>query len=360
MSRADTDPDRTEEWRSLSVTPLLGMLAVVAALLDLGINRFAIRALVGTLPHPALITLSRWGELPRNLAAVSGLVALTMALLSFLRTPTHAPVRRRLSIAGFAGIFLPTTALATLLPADRTSPQIVLFATGAANVLAVLLGVTAARRAAPVGIRAGVAVMAVSALSAFTALVVVLFEPLSQSRIGVLVALTLKGIGEVGFMLTPLLVGVSVFPRGRTTRSRVALAVGVLAFAATAALGWWGMAELRADFAIVLYGAARVELWLEAAPAVYVLLFAAAVGIGAGALASGDAIHRQAGAGVLLLVASGYAARSPGRLLMTVLAVALLSRACLALGEAVAAARRAERRRDEPVGVEGAVAERAE
>lgn len=334
--RAGDTADEARERDRLATTPLLGMLAVVGALLDLAINRFAVRTLGGVLEHPTLVTLSRWGELPRNLAAVCGLVALTLALLSVLRTPEHAPVRRRLSIAGFAGIFLPTTALATLLPAERTSTQIVLFGTGAANVLAVLLGLTAARRTAPAGIRAGLALVAVSAFFAFVSLVVSLLQPLPHSAMGVTVAMTMRRIGEVTFLLAPLAIGASVLPRAATLRARIALGAGVLAFGATLALGWWGLAELRGDFAVVLYGAARVELLLEQAPMAYVLLFAAAIGIGTAALASGDAAHRQAGAGVLLLVAAGFAARSPGRLLMLVLAVALLARACIALAERLA------------------------
>lgn len=358
-----------QEWRSLAATPLLGMLAMAGAVLDLAINRFAVRTLGGTMSHEQLVLLSRWGDLPRNLAAVCGLVALTIALLSFLRTPMHAPVRRRLSIAGFAGIFLPTTALATLLPAERTSAQIVLFATGAANVLVVLLGLTAARRRAPPGLRTGVVLLSASAFFAFCALVIALVQPLAHSRAGIMTAVVSRGIGEVAFLIAPLAIGLTVFPRPSDLRSRISLGAGLLTFAVTTSLGWWGLAELRSDFAIILYGAERVELLLEAAPLVYVLIFAAATGIGVGALASDDETRRQVGAGVLLLVASGYAARSPSRLLMTVLAVALLARACLALGERLHASRAAARAEpsaadDEPERtggeVDGAIADQPE
>lgn len=332
-------------WRRLETTPLLGLLAALAALADLAINRVALRTLGGTLTHEELITLSQWGHLPRNLAAIAGLVALTLALLAVLRTPMHAPVRRRLSIAGFAGIFLPTTALATLLPAERTSEQIVLFAVGAANVLAVLLGLTAARRPAPWGIRAGTALIAISAFFAFVALLVSVVQPIAHTAFGLAANAVLRRIGEVLFLAAPIAIGASLSTaRPRTTRDKLALAVGIVTFLIAASIGWWGLDELGSDFGVVLYGAERVELFLEAAPFLYVVVFAAALGIGAHAVFSSDAAMRQAGAGLLLLVAGGYAARSPGRLLMTVLAVALIARSCIVLGERMLL-RRAEQRR---------------
>ena len=343
--RSVHDDDDELAWRRLETTPLLGMLAAVAALADLAINRVALRTLGGTLTHDELLVLSQWGHLPRNLAAIAGLVALTLALLAVLRTPMHAPVRRRLSIAGFAGIFLPTTALATLLPAERTSDQIVLFAVGAANVLAVLLGLTAARRPAPWGIRAGTALISVSAFFAFVALLVSVVEPLAHTAFGLAANAVLRRIGEVCFLIAPIAIGASLSTRRpRTTRDKVALAVGIVTFLVAACVGWWGLDELASDFGIVLYGAARVELFLESAPFLYVVVLAAALGIGARAVVASDPALRQAGTGLLLLVAGGYAARSPGRLLMTVLAIALIARSCIVLGERLVLLRAEQRR----------------
>jgi len=337
--------DHGHEWLRLEATPLLGIVAAICAMIDLGLNRVAVRTLGGTLTHDELIQLSRWGELPRNLAAVCGLVALTIALIAFLRTPVHAPVRRRLSIAGFAGIFLPTTALATLLPAERTSLQIVLFATGAANVLTVLLGLTAARRAAPPGIRIGVGLMALSALLSFTALVVSLVEPIAHTEAGVSTARWLRHGGEALYLLVPLAVAVSVFPPGRTQRERLSLAVGVIAAVTAATLMWWGHSELRGEFTVIVYGATRLEMLLESIPQAYTLPIALGLGVGVGALTSADPTRRQAGAGVLLVVAAGYAAKSPSRLLMMVLGAALLARATVVLAGRLEQTR--EQRREE-------------
>lgn len=319
------------EWHALSAAPLLGVVAACAAMIDLAINRVAVRTLGSTLSHDELIRLSRWGDLPRNLAAICGLVALTIALVAFLRTPVHAPVRRRLSIAGFAGIFLPTTALATLLPAERTSLQIVLFATGAANVLAVLLGLTAARGRAPSGIRAGAVMMASSALLAFVALVMSVVQPIAHMEWGIASARWMRNAGEVAYLLVPVAVGITVFPRGRTPRSRLSLALGVLGGLAIAGLMWWGHSELRTEFTVIVYGATRLELLLETLPEAYVIPISLGFAVGLGALTSDDPTHRQAGAAVLLIVAAGYAAKSPSRLLMMVLGAALLARATLAL-----------------------------
>lgn len=348
-ARDHTAVDDDREWLRLEAAPLLGIVAAVCAVIDLALNRVAVRTLGDSLAHEELIQLSRWGELPRNLAAVCGLVALTIALVAFLRTPVHAPVRRRLSIAGFAGIFLPTTALATLLPAERTSLQIVLFATGAANVLTVLLGLTAARRAAPPGIRIGVGIMALSALLSFTALVVALVEPIAHTAAGVSTARWLRHAGEAFYLLIPLAVAVSVFPTGHTPRSRLSLAAGVIAAVTAATLMWWGHEELRAEFTVIVYGATRLEMLLESIPEAYTVPLALGFGVGVGALVSDDAARRQAGAGVLLVVAAGYAARSPSRLLMMVLGAALLARATVVLAGRLEQVReqRSEERRDQ-------------
>ncbi|MGB3049683.1 MAG: hypothetical protein WBB42_01705, partial [Polyangiales bacterium] len=51
------------------------------------------------------------------------------------------------------------------------------------------------------------------------------------------------------------------------------------------------------------------------------------------AIMSKDAIRRQLGGALLLLLNAGYAPRTPSTLLMTVLGVALLARAAIALAQ---------------------------
>jgi len=333
-----------EEWRDLEAIPLLGLVAMAAALADLSVNGVAIRSLAETLSHPALLTLSRWGELPRNLAAIAGLVALPAALLGYLRTRRWANVQRRLIIAGFAGIFLPVVALATVLspdvlPHDERTLKLVKVGVGAANVLAVLLGLVAVRRSAPVGLRIGVALATASCFFAFSSLAMGELRFVAATRIGLLAHIGLRQMGEVTYLMLPISVAISLVPRAPDLRSRLALGAGVASALAIAGVFAWGVVALRSDFAVVLYGAQRTDLLAEVAVWGYALPLAVGFGAGAAGLASTEAGRRQAGAGLLLLLAAGFAPRTPGGLLTMVLGMALLSRASIALGEHAVAGR---------------------
>jgi len=331
---------------ALARTPVLGLLATAAALLDLTVNRVAVRSLGEAVSREAVLTLSRWGSLPRNLAAVAGLVALTIALLAFLRSSTYGPVRRRLALAGFAGVFLPTTALATFLPTERTTTEMILFGVGAANVLAVLLGVIAVRLSSPRGIRIGIALGAASCFCGFLSLVLPLVEPLTRVAIAMHATELLRRVGEVAFLSAPGAVAFSIVPRDPSLRSRIAMAVGVFVAFAVVAFVIWGKMALRSDFDVILYGAMRVRLFLGFAPALYSVPFAIGFGAASAALLSGDPTRRQGGAAVMLFLGAGYAPTAPGQLLMLVLAMALLTRSSVTLGELAVNRRRTLATRD--------------
>ncbi|MBW2461598.1 MAG: hypothetical protein JRH11_08115, partial [Deltaproteobacteria bacterium] len=140
----------------LAASPILGVLAALAAIVDLLLNHGIVRSLTGILDHPTHLTLSNLGGLPRNLAAVAGFVALAAALTQFLSAPRKGRITRGMGLAGFGGIFLPIVAVATILPPEflaRRWTYLIVFAVGAGNVLTILISATGARRPGPLGLR---------------------------------------------------------------------------------------------------------------------------------------------------------------------------------------------------------------
>jgi hypothetical protein len=341
LSRKRSGGGAEDDIALLEKTPLLGHLAVAAALIDATINRVLLRALGPTLDREAGIAIGDAGGLPKNLTAVAGLVALAVALIAFVRIRSHAPLRRRVLLAGFSGVFLPTVFLATFLPEERTTQQVVLLGTGAANVLAVLVGLGAIRWPSPPALRLALSVVCSGLFASFGAIVVAIVSPEAGWEPGYDVARILRHLGEIAYLSAPAPLLAFLFVRPEPDRRRVLMmVVGSVAALAVFGAMLYGRTSLRGDFGVVLYGAQRLVLFIDSFPLAYALPIAVATGVGAAALASSTASDRQVGAGVLLLLAAGYAPKTPLTLLVMVLGVVLLSRAATALGLCRALARR--------------------
>ncbi len=163
-SRSPLEGAADAALRALSHVPPLAMLALAAALAELVLARFVWHGFTETLPTDVLILARRWARFPRNLAAVAGLFALVWAIFGFLRHPGYAPIGRRLVVAAFSGIFVPSIAVAALIPAALLRRNLVLFALAAANVLVILIGMTAVRYRAGRAVRAAVGLATASCL----------------------------------------------------------------------------------------------------------------------------------------------------------------------------------------------------
>ena len=142
-----------EALRVFRAAPPLALIAAIAALFELLLARALWNGLPDVVDIETLRMLRDLGRFPRNLAAVCGIVALVFALLSFLRHAGFAPIGRRLAIAAFSGIFVPSIVVATVLPYASLRARLVVFSLGAANVLTTLIAVTAVRYRAPTGVR---------------------------------------------------------------------------------------------------------------------------------------------------------------------------------------------------------------
>ncbi|MDQ3035673.1 MAG: hypothetical protein M3Y87_24925 [Myxococcota bacterium] len=321
-------PEPTADPRALALraAPPLAFLAALAALVDLGLNRVAVRVGAELVEATTVLEWMRFGALPRNLAGVTGIVALLAALGAYLRMPGFAPLYVRLPVAGFAGILMPTFTLALLLPRERMAPHLVLFGMFATNILICLFASVALayrNRALRLG-------LALALLTALQALVVVTIASLRALVIGGgfggPLAYFARHGGELTWLLVPLALVPAVIPRSRSARELPAIVLGVLVLIAVVLLGVAGEQHLHPYYSTVVYGAFRVAALPEAATLLYVLIAAIALGAAASGLAAPDPWRRQLGAGMALWVAGGYAARSPIQLLEAVLGIVLLAR----------------------------------
>ncbi|MCA9608774.1 MAG: hypothetical protein KC619_24390 [Myxococcales bacterium] len=329
--------------RVLREAPPLALLAVVAALFELGLARVAWHGLPDVVDLETLRVLRDLGRFPRNLAAIAGIVGLLFALLAFLRHSGWAPIGRRLIVAAFSGVFVPSLLVATALPYASLRARLVVFSLGAANVLTTLIAVTAVRYRAPTGVRVAVGAMGATA---FCSLLVVglglamTAETGALGRIAALltehpgtsqrVLLGMRHVGEVCWM--SVLVGIALAilhgaPPGRNARY---LTAGALLAAVVA-----GAVALRLlvghRFRLMIFGAFRFGLFLDDGSLLYALPIGVAIGAGLVGLAAKSPAVRQLAGGLLLWMAAGYAPHTPIQLLYLLFATMLVSRSAQAL-----------------------------
>jgi hypothetical protein len=324
---------KTASGIHVRTTPPLTWLAVAAALLATGINQILLPALNDPKRSELLRELSRWGAFATNLATIAGGIALGVGLFAFVRYSSVMGLRQRLLLGAFGGlIFLPTLASAALMESQNPA-RIVLFAFGAAQILVSTVSTTAARAAEALYPRLCAclaAAMAVFALLAQLSMMFAQFDLGGWHMQAEVLHGVFQGIGEIAYLLlllgmTPLLV-----PRRRDRRSGWARQAGF--FVLPIVLGTLYLAELRLDndYALLLYHAQRVTLFIDSWPRLYSVPIGIALAATVSALVAKGEGTKQAAAGVLLLLASGCAPHAPGRLLTWTLALVLIARAIIA------------------------------
>jgi hypothetical protein len=312
-------------------SPPLAWLAAFAALAALVVNQVLLPALNSAGKRAMLRDIERWGAFASNLTAISSLIAFGFGFTAFLRFTTVIPLRKRLLLAGSAGVFLVAVARAMLLERQATTAQTVLFALGAAHVLSSL--VCGAAAGAAHSRYARVMAIAGSSLAIF-ALLGQLVQTAAQLGISLIVQLRaqeiVQALGEVCYLV--LLIGMArwVLPAGLDTRSRVSRLVAL--FVLPIALGGMYLAEraLQRDYALFLYHAQRVTLFIDTWPRLYAVPIALALASSIAAAIGNNPTRKQGAAGLLLLLGSGFAPHAPGRLLTSVLAMILIARSLIA------------------------------
>lgn len=335
-SHEPTDPsDATPRARASSVelarralreAPVLAGLCALAALVAMALNQLALPAL-GARGVPLLVSrLARAGQFAENLAVFAGVISLVASAVPVARRQVGLSRTRRVFGVVLMALLLRAVVIATLLERQSTTKENVYLAIGAANALSVLCGM-AAIDVARSWLGRTLAVLATSApLTSLLATTLALtmdveFDPWKRRSYE-----TLEALRELSY-LGVLLVGAFAFaPRPGSLRSLLARGAGFAVFGSMLALFHAARTTLPADFSLLVYHAQRVDLFIDSAPFVYALPFGAALATAAAATLRGGP-YFQAGAGLLLVFASGSAPQAPGRLLTMTLGFVLLARA---------------------------------
>ncbi len=329
--------DESHEPVSIEGPPPLARLAAAMALVDLVWNRIVVR-MVATVDEDASILLQRAGVFPRNLAAVAGLIALAVALYTFLRMAGYSGLPRRLAVSSVAGLVLPAFVLALVVQKERLPIAVVIVALLATNALIVLVGTVALRYVAGPRWLAS-ALATTSAAFVLTSLVAGTVQSIAQSPAAGPLSLIAHHGGELAWHALPTLVLVALFrgqkgapPSEGPPPSRALLGVVVALALLVTGLSLLGEAQLHAHrFETLVYGALRLTLVPESIAWVNGIT----LGIGlAGALVglgSSSPARAQLGAASALWLAAGCAPRAPGQLLDFALAGLLLARAAQAV-----------------------------
>lgn len=282
--------------------------------------------------HQTLLQLKRFGDMSRNLAGIAGLIALGLALMELIQPRPFVPLYQRIGFAGFAGVFLPTILLATLLPAERTTVLVVLVAAGAANMLVLALTLSALRWKAPWGLRIGMGMTGAAAFFAFISLTTLIVGRLTLWEAAYPLGTTLRHIGEAFFVPAIVALSIDAFPRElRGARRWGALAIGVAVGVVVGTAFALPPAVLTPERqSELLYGASHASLFTDSIPYIYAVGFGAASALAAASALSKDSSTQQIALGTFLVLGGGYAPSTPVTLLMLVLGVTLLARSVVA------------------------------
>lgn len=310
---------------ALQIAPPLTLLTALAAIADLLVNRVAILGLADRYEATVLLEWAKWGELPRNLAAVSGLVVLLFSMGTYLGMRGFAPIHLRLPIAGFAGVLMPSITFATFTPKERLLGHLVLFGMFAANVLTCLLALTAMpyRNRA---LRAGLGLAFATGLQALVLMTIVSIRAVVTSDFGWNAAWVARHLGELTWFLTPFALSGALIRQLHGAREWLAAAAGASTFVFGAALVGWAEQHVHPEFSVVMYGLFRLAALPEPWVGVYGMLAALALGLGVFGMTNPDPWKRQLGGALILWTVAGHSPRTPIQLLYQVLAILLMAR----------------------------------
>lgn len=338
VSEADCD---------LAYVPTLALIAAIAALFDLAINRLGVVAATQlSTPSRALIVQS-WGRFPLHLLGLSGLGALYFVLVRYLRMSGYSGIMRRLALATVSGVLLPAIAVSIFYPREYVHQSIVFLLVLSGHLVIAIVAGNAVRFRASEGTSRERRVVFAAWMAGLVALTLLVMITVRARFLGLgtylaLASQALRVTGEFSWLLVPW-VALPMFqsapapseherPRDRVSRvvralvsarpGVVALISLVVLIAANSALAW----ELRPHVSRLVYSGFRVAVLTERMAIFYLVWVSANLSIGVGLMAHTRASTRQMGAAVILWTCAGFGPRAPAQALCLCLAVLLVSR----------------------------------
>lgn len=324
--------ERPDRFAALAHMPPLSLLAALAALVWVSTHRLILPLLMSNkVAPPGFLLLA--APFALNLAACSGMLALSFAGYELVRTKELTFAGRRLMIAALGALLVSTLVLATFFPEGQMNPQHVLVAGGALHMLVVQLAMTTLRAEHSIAGRTTSLLLAASSLFALASMLLRHLQPLAHSTWASAGIASMHGLGELSFLLTPTTAAFVMLPWSEDAPARRARRIGMI-FVCIMALVFSAAARIPdALYGHLLYSALRLEWALERASLGYAIPISLAIGTAAGASVGKDPRHRQGGAGVWLWLVGGYNPLTPARILLTALGATLMCRAILSLGE---------------------------
>ena len=297
-----------------------------AALLDLLFNRLLLPTWGGELNRNDLLRLIHWGSLPRNLAALTGIVAIIVGLHQVLRSPRSGSLIGRVCVAVAGGAFVPTVLMAAVMPRAQLSVGLVLVSLLAANWLVVFVAVFAVRRTPDVWLRTSLVGVGISAGASLMVIALVGIRGINDVVQHTQLALWTRHAGEVSWLLGGLAPLGYVWKSSQCRRRHLLLwSLGMFGLVyATLAIGTRHLSD--SELSTVIYGATRLVGLLDIAPHAYLVVLGAMVTVAVAAPLDRRPQYIQMGLGLLCWLAGGYAARAPARLLYAAAGAVLMAR----------------------------------
>jgi len=324
-----------EQVRSpyFAAIPPLTWMAGMATLADLVINRVLLPMWSDTWPRSVLGRPDDWGAFVRNLSVVSALVALSFCLVSLSSRRSALPLSARAGIASFGAVLIPIIASVTFLPQGRNSLKLVLVSAGLTHSLILLLVLAGLHWRSTRPTAAALVLTLMAALSGIIAIVVSQIGGRAFWEHTERLSNAFRWSGELAYLAVPLAIGLTLKISPREARGKLALVSAGLttALVASGVVFWKSLAGR--DLSGLLYGAFRLDFLPEDDCVFYAVPLSLGWAITMAAIVSKDAVGRQMGAALLLLLSAGYAPRTPSTLITTVLGVALLARAAVELAQ---------------------------
>lgn len=317
----------------LSRAPYLAVLCAVSGLAAWLLDAIAIPSFAQNGDPTTWAWLARGADFLSLVSALSGLIAVPLAIVSPLHASLALKLGKPLPLSGFGAGLLYVVARAAFFEHQETASQQVFLAIGAAHMLGISLAMSTLRLARDRLLQIALVGVMVMSACGLAGQVLDILVRIQLTMLRVRLGQTAAVLGQLGFLVAVLAVSLRLF---LTAAARREQRLNWALLGVTLISSFLLARHLGEDFPVVLYHAQRVHLLLELAPFVHTLPICFALAGGIAGLLNSAAGKRQLALCALLFVSAGYNPHAPGRLLLLSLGMLLLARYTITLGETAA------------------------